>query len=208
MSFAAKVVKPGRIFLRRLIDLSTTVKKLRHHISLNREALADISWWLSFLPSWNGIAFFQEDFISSEDLFFFTDASKLGIGGVLYNKWFSAEWPSSFHTLDINFQEMFAIYAALTIWAPLLSNKQIIVHCDNLDVVTIWSKGTTKHSHIMHLIRLVFFICASHNINLIAKHIPGSYNILADSLSRLQVRKFRKLHPSAETEQRQIPTSI
>ena len=35
LSFAAKVTKPGRIFLRRLIDLSTSVTKLHHHISLN-----------------------------------------------------------------------------------------------------------------------------------------------------------------------------
>ena len=42
LSFAAKVVKPGRIFLRRLIDLSSTVHKLHHRISLNTEAKNDI----------------------------------------------------------------------------------------------------------------------------------------------------------------------
>ena len=34
LSFACKVIKLGRIFLRRLIDLSTTVSKLHHHIDL------------------------------------------------------------------------------------------------------------------------------------------------------------------------------
>ncbi|KAL5510137.1 hypothetical protein EMCRGX_G005629 [Ephydatia muelleri] len=42
LSFAAKVVPAGRLFLRRLIDLSTTVRKLHHHISLNAEARANI----------------------------------------------------------------------------------------------------------------------------------------------------------------------
>ena len=32
------VVRPGRLFLRRLIDLSTTVKEQHHHVNLNREA--------------------------------------------------------------------------------------------------------------------------------------------------------------------------
>uniref|UniRef100_A0A7M5X226 Reverse transcriptase domain-containing protein n=1 Tax=Clytia hemisphaerica TaxID=252671 RepID=A0A7M5X226_9CNID len=35
LSFACKVIKPGRIFLRRLINLSTSVAKLHHHISLS-----------------------------------------------------------------------------------------------------------------------------------------------------------------------------
>ena len=38
LSFICKVVRPGRIFLRRLIDLSTSVQRLHHHISINKEA--------------------------------------------------------------------------------------------------------------------------------------------------------------------------
>lgn len=48
LSFACKVIKPGRIFLRRLIDLSCTVSQPSHHISINSEARADIQWWASF----------------------------------------------------------------------------------------------------------------------------------------------------------------
>ena len=55
LSFACKVVKPGRIFLRRLIDLSTTVASLEHFIYLNRQARADIEWWARFLPDWHGV---------------------------------------------------------------------------------------------------------------------------------------------------------
>ena len=49
LSFASKVVKPGRMFLRRLINLSTTVSDLNHHISLNAESRADIIWWCDYL---------------------------------------------------------------------------------------------------------------------------------------------------------------
>ena len=41
---AAAVVKPGHTFLRRLIDSSTTVVKLHHHIRLTSSANADIEW--------------------------------------------------------------------------------------------------------------------------------------------------------------------
>eukprot|EP00731_Ephydatia_muelleri_P033886 Em0040g36a len=47
LSFAAKVVPSGHHFLRRLIELSTPVSKLHHHIHLNVEAREDIIWWNS-----------------------------------------------------------------------------------------------------------------------------------------------------------------
>ena len=42
LSSICKVVRPGRIFLQRLIDLSMSVEKLGHHITINKEAQDDI----------------------------------------------------------------------------------------------------------------------------------------------------------------------
>ena len=82
LSFAAKVVRPGRIFLRRLIDLSKTAKKLHHHIRLNAGAKAYINWWLEFLPHWNGSGIFPDpNWVNAESMQLFTDASAtLGYG--------------------------------------------------------------------------------------------------------------------------------
>ena len=74
LSFA--VVWPGRIFLRRLIDLSKTAKKLHHHITLNAGAKDDINWWLEFLPHWNGSGIFPDsNWMNEESMQLFTDAS-------------------------------------------------------------------------------------------------------------------------------------
>ena len=44
LSFSCKVLPAGRIFLHRLIDLSTTVKQLHHLIHLTSEARLDLQW--------------------------------------------------------------------------------------------------------------------------------------------------------------------
>ena len=80
-------MKPGRIFLRRIIDLSTSATHLHHHITLNAEARADITWWLSFLPDWNGVELIHGPPTTSHSLQFFTDASSLGFGAVYENQW-------------------------------------------------------------------------------------------------------------------------
>ena len=50
LSFACKVVPAGRIFLRRMIDLSCSVSRIHHHIRLTKEVRLDMYWWVNFLP--------------------------------------------------------------------------------------------------------------------------------------------------------------
>ena len=61
---------------------------------------------------------------------------------------------------------------------------------------------------MMHLIRHLFSFTAANNINIILQHIPGHSNILADSLSRLQVDQFRLLQPTAATSSTPIPDQV
>ena len=50
-----KVVRAGRSFLRRLVDLSMTAKQLDHFIRLSKEAKSDIEWRFRFSEDWNGV---------------------------------------------------------------------------------------------------------------------------------------------------------
>ena len=204
LSFAAKVVKPGRMFLRRLIHLSTTVHSLHYRIYLNAEARADISWWIKFLPSWNGVSIIQTNYIDSNQLQLFTDASNLGFGAVYGNHWFSCPWPPSFTHHHINVKELFAIVAAVFTWGHLWHNKQILLFSDNLSVCTIWQSTSSRDKDLMFYLRHLFFFVAKRNINLLVKHVPGQLNISADLLSRLQVSEFKHHHPTAS----QSPTVI
>ena len=42
LQHACKVVRPGRTFLRRMIELATVAKELHHHIRLNRGFKSDL----------------------------------------------------------------------------------------------------------------------------------------------------------------------
>ena len=47
----------------------------------------------------------------------------------------------------------------------------------------------------MVFVRRLVLACLNFNILFRARHVPGVKNVLADSLSRLQVSKFRQLAP-------------
>ena len=197
LSFAAKVIKPGRLFLRRLIKLSTSVHLLHHHIYLNKEAHLDIIWWKTFINDWNGISIIQNPITSVTQISLFTDASAVGFGAVFGNQWFSCKWPNNFPDYDINVKELFAVTATIFTWGHLLTNQQILLYSDNRTVCDVWLSTSSKDCNIMFYLRHVFMFAAKLNINLLIKHVPGHYNSLADALSRLQVAKFLTLHPQA-----------
>ena len=54
---AAKVVWPGRAFIRHMINLLSCFRLRHHPIPLNREFQLDLEWWNKFLNSWHKVSF-------------------------------------------------------------------------------------------------------------------------------------------------------
>ncbi|KAL5516552.1 hypothetical protein EMCRGX_G001913 [Ephydatia muelleri] len=153
LAFPAKIVPAGRLFLRRLIHLSTTVRRLHHRIRLNTDARADVSWWDRFLPSWNGVAMFiASDWRDADSVNLYTDASgSLGFGAYFNGAWIRGHWQPHQQppARSIQWQELFAILAAAFTWGHLLSGQCIRFHCDNLPIIQAWASQSSKHSGIM-----------------------------------------------------------
>ena len=72
LSHACKVIRPGRIFLRRLINLSCSPPNLNDWIRLNHKAKADLRWWDLFLSKWNGISLLKSHLERPPDTHIFT----------------------------------------------------------------------------------------------------------------------------------------
>lgn len=207
LSFACKVVPAGRFFLRRLIDTAHKVQNLNYHIYLNADTHADLRWWEEFLTTWNGKSLFLESTWSSPEVtHLYTDAAgSIGYGAYYDGRWFNGSWPSELRSFSIVWKELFPIFLACTIWGQFWQKKRICFHCDNQAVVEIWRKGSTKDQAVMALVRKTFLAAARNNFTLRISHIPGTNNIIADSLSRLQVQRFRQLAPQAETQAEILP---
>ena len=203
------VVRPGRLFLRRLIDLSCTVKELNHHINLNVEARKDIQWWSDWLPTWSSSSFIpQSKSILSSDLCLFTDASGVGLGAIYKTNWIQARWSTKYASMSVDFQELFAILAATYTWGHQWAGQRIVFITDNLPITQIWEKGSSPVPDIMTLVRQLFLLAVNNQFSVAFKHIPGSKNPIADAISRFQERRFRALMPDAAAEQTPIPSGI
>ena len=206
MAFAAKAIPAGRIFTRRLIDTSTRVQHLHHHLRLSRASQADIQWWLSFAADWNGKSFFLEhNWTPSPSFQLFTDASNHGLGAYWAGHWIHATWTTSQCRRDIQWRELYAVVAAAHTWGSRWARKWLLIHCDNQAVVDVWRTGTTKHRALMALVRTLFAVAARFNFTVTLQHIQGIDNGIADSLSRSQFHRFCNLAPDADADPTPIP---
>jgi hypothetical protein len=206
LQFACQAVVSGRAFLRRLIDLTKKVLRPHHFIKLTQEVKLDLRLWLSFLEQFNGRSFFlSAEVWSAQRLNLVTDASgSIGFGAVLGTHWFQGKWNDWWRQQNITLLELYPIVMALETWVDCFSNKQVLIQTDNMALVSILNKQTAKEPLVMVLIRRLVMCCLKNNVFVRAQHLPGWDNGVADSLSRFQMMRFRKLSPGADLR----PTGI
>ena len=193
LQHASSVVKPGRTFLRRMIDLSKHQVHMDGHLRLNAEFRADLQWWATFLDMWNGVSVISALCRRPIDARLISDASgSWGCGAYFGSKWFALAWSScpAWAEVHISVQELLPIVVSCAIWGSDMTGDHIRCLCDNAAVVVMINKHTSKHPVAMHLLRCLFFICARFNITLTAEHIAGIINEAADALLRNNLPAF------------------
>ena len=181
---------------------------LHYHIRLNQEFKLDCETWLKFLTDNNLRRIMNRPMIdvdteqNSKEINFFSDASKsqiLGFGCILGKKWIFGQWPESFiktNDPSIVYLELFALMAGVLTWEHHLSNTRITVFCDNQSVVQMINNGSSSCKHCMKLIRMLTLNGLQFNRRLRCKFVRTGDNGIADSLSRLQFERFRRLVPN------------
>ena len=115
----------------------------------------------------------------------FTDASQKGWGAHLNEVVLSGLWSNKEAQLHINVLELKAVLLALKGFQELLQGQTVLICSDNSTVVSYLNKEGGTHS--MEMCALIWRILAftnSRKIQIRARHVPGSLNVIADSLSR------------------------
>ncbi len=208
LSHACTVVRPGRRFLRALLNLLPVAKKPHHHIRLNADFKSDIEWWRSFLELWNGVSILSLGPANPPDLHVWSDASgSWGCAAIWYPHWFQVSWDlaHSFSRASIAAKELLPILLAACVWGAHWKGLTVQCNCDNQAVVSILNSGSAKDSHLAHMLRCLFFLESLFDFSVVAWHIPGHTNTMADALSRNQLLPFLHHYPQASPHPTPIP---
>ncbi len=208
LSHACKVIRAGRTFMRRLIELSTTAKKPEHFVRLSREARSDIEWWWQFSTGWNGVKLLR-GLAEVPSITLESDASGWwGCGAYWGSRWFQLPWAGQTEQWYITAKELVPIVIATVLWGREWRDRTVLARCDNTAVVSIIGKGSSRDREAMHLARCLAFVQAEFEVALVASHIREVENVLADALSRNEFDKFHNRCPQAAAEPTSIPEAL
>ena len=210
LQHAAKVVRPGRIFVRRMYSVAAQVKEMDHFTRLNKEFRSDLFWWYTFVDLWNGCSFLKVIVaIPAAQITIQTDASGAwGCGAYFFGKWLQLQRSEEWRPIAIMAKELVPIVLCCAVWGKHLAHSSVLFQCDNLGVVACVKKGTSKEETVMHLLRCLWFFTAYYDISISIEHIAGSENIAADQLSRDNMHSFFLTHPQASLLPTPLPPEL
>jgi hypothetical protein len=89
----------------------------------------------------------------------FSDASgSWGCGAIWDKHWLQWEWEGAWAGQQITVKEL-AIVAVCAVWGEAWQNKQLLFMCDNMAVLQVISKFSSRDPMIMHLLRCLYYFC-------------------------------------------------
>lgn len=208
LNHAASVVRPGRSFLRALIEAMKRPRQAHQRTRLDRQCRADLAWWAVYLYSWNGISYFPSN---GPHLTVVSDASGSWGCGALNTQsgeWFQVQWPESWSSVNIAVKEMIPIVVATALWGTQWCRRKVHFLSDNMAVVATLNSRSARHLHLSHLLRCLFFLEAHYDCGHSAGHIAGRSNIAADALSRNSLPSFFSSFPQARPTPTPVPVPV
>ena len=151
------------------------------------------------MPLWSGSSQLLEPYWStSPGMELYTDACSYAYAAYWRGRWIQQRFQGIATNHDIAWKELYAIIVACNVWGPYWKGKKILFHCDNEAIVHIWKRGSCKSQEIMTLLRAAYWVAAHFQFNIMITHIRGCDNVIADSLSRFQMDRFRQAAPGAQ----------
>ena len=206
---AAKVVKPRRAFVQRMIDLSTVRRHMEARIRINQEFRSDLEWWYQMVATWNGGSILPPLRAEAPDSLITSDASgSWGCAAFHDKEWFQIQWDPQTTSWHITLKELLPIVIAAAIWGNKWAGKTVRALCDNMAVVHIIRTRHSRDHNAMHMVRCLCLLECAYQFTLVSKHIPGKRNDLADALSRNNLPFFLSHYPQAHPAPTPIPTPL
>ncbi|CAH1256970.1 Hypp1765 [Branchiostoma lanceolatum] len=186
LSFITACVAPGRVFLSRMLNALRGLRRHHHRVRLNSEFRKDIRWWLHFLPQYNGVSLIPDPTRRRLATQPTTDACLTGCGGTFGSEFFHTPFPPDVlrRAHPIHRLEMLAVIIACKLWGSSWSGCSVNIACDNTLTVQVIHSGRSSDTFMQACARELVYLQALKDFHLVAHHIPGDENRLADLLSR------------------------
>ncbi|XP_063373997.1 uncharacterized protein LOC134661745 [Cydia amplana] len=183
LNFAAFVVPLGKLHCRTIqIEANRLPENDIHkkfHLPVN--VTQELHWWLNHSHQPSAIHH------KEPTVFITTDASDQGWGATINDMNLSGTWSNEQLSWHSNRKELWTLKETLRQSAAYHKSQTILAQTDNRSVAAyITKEGGTKSRTLLQLAKEILELAHRYQIHLVARYLPGRYNLTADSLSRFR----------------------
>lgn len=211
LQFMAKCVRPGRVFISRLLNLLRQMGH-RSQTELEHETRMDIKFWYEFLPKFNGISLLRCIDTGVPGTEISSDCNMRACGAWRNGEYFHALFPTQVltHTTHISERELLTVVVSLKMWKTEIAGKRLYFHCDNQAAVMCINSGRAQNPFMQQCLREIAYLSALGGFEVKMSHIMSADNAIPDALSRWYDgseyrRKFRRLTQGIKIKQKRLP---
>jgi hypothetical protein len=206
LSFSAAAIAGARPFFRSLIDATRGLRSPFSKITISDPIRTDLNMWKYILKNWNG----KTKWRPAEEIIIGHDASGSGFGFELQHlpaDFDSTRLPPKLqlgngfagtfsdedqeNATNIQWGELFAIVAAVSLYAPFIANTDVVLLTDNMTDNFVINRLRTSSPKQLRLLRILCATCAHYNIGFRGEWLKGTANKTPDFLSRPALHKQR-----------------
>ena len=193
-----KAILPTKLLLRNVYRLLARKRDWKDSLLLTEPVVGDLNWWLEALQFWNGRAFKSG---SSEWVTIESDASMEGWGIRFIDSSGSQQqaqgfWNKNMSMKHSNIRELTAIFLGLKTFRKTLKGKNILVLSDNVTSVAYINLQGGPCPELSGIATNIWALLVDIQADIVARHLSGSKNVVADSLSRMSSRHEWSIHPN------------
>ncbi|CAG2216422.1 unnamed protein product [Mytilus edulis] len=144
LNFIASCVRPGRIFISRILNFLREFKNEDCILEVSVELKHDLLWWSEFLEIYNGVSLLNLQEWTQPDEYMASDACLVGCGGVSNGQFFHCVFPDFIvqQNLHINALELLSVIVCLKLWGQ--RGRKICIQCDNMVSVQVINQGKSR----------------------------------------------------------------
>jgi hypothetical protein len=190
LNWVCQVVRVGRAFARPVYSALSTLKHSHNTVRPDKCLKDTLHWWKAALNKVRPVKIWPEN---RKSLAMETDASLKGAGVIirmaegctdwLYMNW-EAEAKGKFAKFHINYLEAAAPLLAILSLGRDVKNCSISIYCDSEAACGMLNRGSSANPTINRLLQTVSLWCISTECDFKAFHVPGTFQIFSDALSR------------------------
>ena len=187
----AWVVSPGKLFLRNIYNLLGKRNNWYDSLQITEPAILELKWWLANIDDFNAKTIKPNPITVS----FEVDASSLGWGANLGEKFAKGDFNNQLSQASSNFRELTAILCAILAFRKELINEHVLIFSDNSTAVAYVNNKGGPVLDLTNIAIQIWEEAERLGLSISCRHLAGLSNVTADTLSRSPDRHNWMLNP-------------